>query len=72
MEEGRPQQDKKYRFRDQGTLDPDDQRRVEFKRKLLEAVDGSNLERYRKSDDEVPISPSQSKPSSTMTDRKTS
>ena len=43
LEEGRPQQDRKYRFRDQGHLGPDDQRRVEFKRKLLEAVGGSDL-----------------------------
>ena len=53
VEEGRPQQDRKHRFRDQATLDPDDQRRVEFKKKLLESVEGGGLERYRKSDKEV-------------------
>lgn len=53
MEEGRPQQDRKYRFRDQANLDPDDQRRVEFKRQLLAGVENSDLERYRKSDEEV-------------------
>jgi hypothetical protein len=53
VEGGRPPQDRKYRFRDEGNLDPDDQRRVEFKRKLREAVDGSDLEGFRKSDDEV-------------------
>jgi hypothetical protein len=53
VEEGRPQQDRKYRFRDQASLDPDDQRRVEFKSKLLDGVDTSDLERFRKSDEEV-------------------
>ena len=53
VEEGRPQQDRKYRFRDQDRLDPDDQRRVEFKKKLLDGVDGSHLERFRKSNEEV-------------------
>jgi hypothetical protein len=53
LEEGRPAKDRKYRFRDQDTLDPDDQRRVEFKRKLLDAVESSDLEKFRKSDDEV-------------------
>jgi hypothetical protein len=57
IEEGRPPQDRKYRFRDQGALDPDDQRRVEFKRKLLDAVDGGNLERYRKDDASVCLIP---------------
>jgi len=58
-ETGKPQQDKKYRFRDNGVLEPDDQRRVEFKTKLLDSVDSadSKLERFRKSDDEVIISP---------------
>jgi hypothetical protein len=52
--EDRPSQDRKYRFRDQGSLDPDDQRRVEFKKKLLEGVERSErMESYRKSDDEV-------------------
>ena len=54
VEDGRPQQDRKYRFRDQSTnLDPDDQRRVEFKKLLLEGVDTADLEKYRKSDEEV-------------------
>jgi hypothetical protein len=52
--EDRPSHDRKYRFRDQGSLDPDDQRRVEFKKKLLEGVERSErMESYRKSDDEV-------------------
>jgi hypothetical protein len=60
VEEGRPAQDRKYRFRDQGNLDPDDQRRVEFKSKLLAAVDSSDLEGFRKDDEQVllPLSPS--------------
>jgi hypothetical protein len=53
VEEGRLQQDRKYRFRDQGNLDPDDQRRVEFKKKSLVVVDENNLKRYKKSIDEV-------------------
>lgn len=53
VEEGRRQQGRKYRFRDQANLDADDQRRVVFKKKLLESVDTSDLERYRKSDEEV-------------------
>ena len=51
---GRPQQDRKYRFRDQGQLDPDDQRRVGFKKTLLESAEQSKyLEDFRKSDEEV-------------------
>lgn len=50
---GKPLHDRKYRFRDHGYLEPDDQRRVEFKKKLLAGVDRGNLEGYRKSDDEV-------------------
>jgi nucleosome binding factor SPN SPT16 subunit len=60
IEEGaqaRPQQDRKYRFRDQEHLDPDDQRRVEFKKKLLDAVESGDLESFRKTDDEVPPLP---------------
>lgn len=55
VEDGaRPPEDRKYRFRDNGELDFDDQRRVEFKRKLLESVEGSEyLQEYRKSEDEV-------------------
>lgn len=50
----RPEHDRKYRFRDHARLDPDDQRRVDFKQKLLEGVDASQgLEDYRKSDEEV-------------------
>lgn len=52
--EDRPPQDRKYRFRDQGNLDPDDQRRLEFKKELLKSVEQSErLEGFRKSDDEV-------------------
>lgn len=52
--EDRPPEDRKYRFRDQGTLDPDDQRRVMFKKQLLESVESSNyLQEYRKSEEEV-------------------
>jgi hypothetical protein len=52
---GRPQQDHKYRFRDNAELEPDDQRRVEFKKKLLDSVENadSKMERFRKSDEEV-------------------
>jgi hypothetical protein len=51
---GRPQRDRKYRFRDQGHLEPDDQRRVEFKTTLLDSVESSKyLEDYRKSDEAV-------------------
>jgi hypothetical protein len=52
--EDRPPEDRKYRFRDNRKLDPDDQRRLEFKELLLSSVESSNgLEDYRKSDDEV-------------------
>jgi hypothetical protein len=52
--EDRPPQDRKYRFRDEAHLEPDDQRRVQFKTKLLESVEGSkSLEVYRKSNSEV-------------------
>ena len=56
---GRPEQDRKYRFRDNGDLDPDDQRRVEFKKKLLDGVENAdaNLEAFRKSDEEVSLPP---------------
>lgn len=53
LEEGTPSKDRKYRFRDHGPLEPDDQRRVGFKKKLLDSVEGSNLENFRKTDDEV-------------------
>ena len=43
VEEGRPQQDRKYRFRDHGNLDLDDQRRVEFKVQLLKVIEESDL-----------------------------
>jgi hypothetical protein len=51
--EDQPPQDRKYRFRDNSKLDPDDQRRVEFKTKLLDGVAHSKLEEYRKSDSEA-------------------
>jgi len=56
---GRPEQDRKYRFRDNGDLDPDDQRRVEFKKKLLDGVENAdaNSEAFRKSDEEVFLPP---------------
>jgi hypothetical protein len=52
---GKPQQDHKYRFRDNAELEPDDQRRVEFQKKLLDSVENadSKMERFRKSDEEV-------------------
>ncbi|KAM3068877.1 hypothetical protein ACMFMG_004051 [Clarireedia jacksonii] len=53
LESGRPAKDRKYRFRDNGRLEPDDQRRVEFKKKLLESVKRSDLESFRKSDEEL-------------------
>lgn len=54
--EDRPPQDRKYRFRDEGRLEPDDQRRVQFKAKLLKSAEDSKfLEDYRKSDDEVSL-----------------
>ncbi|RDW92467.1 cation diffusion facilitator-like protein [Coleophoma crateriformis] len=53
LEQGRPRSDRKYRFRDHGYLEPDDQRRVEFKKKLMAGVDCSNLESFRKSDEEL-------------------
>lgn len=53
-----PAKDRQYRFRDNSQLDPDDQRRVEFKQKLMDGVERSRgLEEYRKSDDEVKPSP---------------
>jgi len=52
--EDRPPQDRKYRFRDESQLDPDDQWRVLFKKKLLDSVESSEyLEEYRKDDVEV-------------------
>ena len=51
--EDRPQQDRKYRFRDQQNLDLDDQRRLKFKNLLLENVENSSLEDFRKDDNEV-------------------
>jgi hypothetical protein len=55
IEDGvKPQGDRKYRFRDQENLEPDDLRRVEFKTTLLESVESSKyLEEYRKSDEEA-------------------
>jgi nucleosome binding factor SPN SPT16 subunit len=53
LESGRPAKDRKYRFRDNGHLEPDDQRRVEFKKKLLDSVEQSDLESFRRSDEEV-------------------
>lgn len=52
---GKPQKDRKYRFRDNGHLEPDDERRVEFKKTLLRSTNGpdANLERFRRSDEEV-------------------
>ena len=58
--EDQPPQDRKYRFRDNSKLDPDDQRRVEFKTKLLAGVENSKLEEYRKSDSEACFSNSNS------------
>jgi hypothetical protein len=52
-EVGRPAKDRKYRFRDHENLDPDDQRRVTFKKKLIQSVDRSDLEKYRKSNEEA-------------------
>lgn len=51
----RPAKDRKHRFRDQERdLEPDDQRRVEFKQKLMDSVESSRgLEDFRKSDEEV-------------------
>lgn len=52
--EDKPPEDRKYRFRDQGKLDPDDQKRVIFMKQLLDSVEGSDyLQEYRKSEDEV-------------------
>jgi len=54
VEDTRPQKDRKYRFRDHaGKLDQDDQRRVQFKELLLESVDNSHMEDFRKSDEEL-------------------
>lgn len=53
VEEGRPQQDRKYRFRDNAQLEPDDQRRVEFKKKLLDSANSSRLEDFRTGDEEL-------------------
>jgi len=53
VEEGRPQQDRKYRFRDIAQLEPDDQRRVEFKKKLLDSANSSRLEDFRTGDEEA-------------------
>jgi hypothetical protein len=52
---GGSQQDHKYRFRDNAELEPDGQRRVDFKKKLLDSVENadSKMERFRKSDEEV-------------------
>lgn len=64
LEEGRPQEDRKYRFRDNGKLDPDDQRRLEFKNKLIDSVESSKgLEDFRKSEEDVrfPLSSTTSK-----------
>jgi hypothetical protein len=53
--EDRPPQDRRYRFRDHNTnLDPDDQRRVQFKTKLLDSVESSkHLEDFQKSDSQL-------------------
>ncbi|KAE8448497.1 hypothetical protein EG329_009378 [Mollisiaceae sp. DMI_Dod_QoI] len=52
--EDRPPQDRKYRFRDNGILEPDDQRRVLFKKKLLESVEGSEyMQDFRKSNEQL-------------------
>ncbi|OWO97800.1 cation diffusion facilitator [Marssonina coronariae] len=45
--------DRKYRFRDNVNLEVDDQRRVEFKKKLLAAIDDDKMENFRKSEDEI-------------------
>ncbi|PBP25276.1 cation diffusion facilitator 10 [Diplocarpon rosae] len=45
--------DRKYRFRDDENLEVDDQRRVEFKKKLLAAIDDDKMEKFRKSEDEI-------------------
>lgn len=52
-ERGGPQRDRKYRFRDNQELEPDDQRRVEFKKKLLDSVENAEMERFRKGGEEV-------------------
>lgn len=50
----RPKEDRQCRFRDNNQLDRDDQRRVEFKQKLMDGVERSRwLEEYRKSGDDV-------------------
>ncbi|KAL2070360.1 hypothetical protein VTL71DRAFT_13386 [Oculimacula yallundae] len=49
----RPPRDRMYRFRDNGNLDVDDQRRVEFKKTLLAAIDQDKMENFRKSEDEI-------------------
>ncbi|ESZ94127.1 hypothetical protein SBOR_5481 [Sclerotinia borealis F-4128] len=53
LEEGKPSEDRKYRFRDHGPLEPDDRRRMEFKKKLLDGVESSSLEGFRKKDNEA-------------------
>jgi len=61
--EDRPLQDRRYRFRDEAHLEPDDQRRVQFKNTLLDSVEKSKwLEDYRKSDDEVRFAVSTKRP----------
>ncbi|KAI9055147.1 hypothetical protein LZ554_000111 [Drepanopeziza brunnea f. sp. 'monogermtubi'] len=45
--------DPMYRFRDNANLAVDDQRRVEFKKKLLAAIDQDKLENFRKSEEEI-------------------
>ena len=56
--EDRPQRDRMYRFRDSQPLDADDERRVEFKKLLLNGAEqGEELENFRKSDEEVYLSP---------------
>ncbi|CZT12345.1 uncharacterized protein RCO7_09059 [Rhynchosporium graminicola] len=49
----RPPRDRMYRFRDNGSLDHDDQRRVEFKKRLLAAIDEDKMENFRKPEDEA-------------------
>lgn len=49
----RASKDRMYRFRDNNNLDVDDQRRVEFERRLLAAIDQDKMQNFRKPEEEV-------------------
>ena|ERR1700759_245134 len=51
----RNEQPRLFQFSDAADLALEEQRRDELKNRLLKAVDRENLEKFRKSDDEVPI-----------------